>query len=155
MRMRLRITSEGSRIGSLPNRVWVAVTFMSQPSTSYRCLPSRAARLVREWHSRTHTVAVLDDAFEFEGRRYRSLTQIAREITGAHWSGPRFFGLARRTVAAGDDAMPMPHLDPDGTIDVGQVRQGEQSIEARRETEVGKGRDRPCRGQRVKERADG
>ena len=54
------------------------------------------ARLVREWRGRTHTVMTLDDGFEFEGRLYRSLTQIAREITGAHWSGPRFFGLKDR-----------------------------------------------------------
>jgi DUF2924 family protein len=54
------------------------------------------ARLVREWRSRTHTVVTLDDGFEFEGRLYRSLTQIAREVTGAHWSGPRFFGLKNR-----------------------------------------------------------
>jgi hypothetical protein len=58
------------------------------------------ARLVREWHGRTHTVVVLDDAFEFEGRRYSSLTHIAREITGAHWSGPRFFGLTKRSAEA-------------------------------------------------------
>jgi len=54
------------------------------------------ARLVREWHGRPHTVLVLGDGFEFEGRPYRSLTQIACEITGAHWSGPRFFGLGKR-----------------------------------------------------------
>ncbi len=58
------------------------------------------ARLVREWHGRTHSVIVLDDAFEFEGRGYRSLTQIACEITGAHWSGPRFFGLMKRSAGA-------------------------------------------------------
>ena len=51
------------------------------------------AMLVRGWHSRTHTVIVLEDGFQYDGRRYRSLTKIAREITGAHWSGPRFFGL--------------------------------------------------------------
>jgi len=113
------------------------------------------ARLVREWHGRTHTVAVLDDAFEFEGRRYRSLTQIAREITGAHWSGPRFFGLARRTVAAGDDALPMPHVDSEGTISVGQTQQGEHSIEARRETAGKSGPDRRRGEQRLKGGADG
>jgi Protein of unknown function (DUF2924) len=113
------------------------------------------ARLVREWHGRTHTVAVLDDAFEFEGRRYRSLTQIAHEITGAHWSGPRFFGLAKRTVAAGDDPLPTPHVGLGGTISVGQAQQGERSIEARRETAVGKGPDCPRRGHRVKESAHG
>jgi hypothetical protein len=53
------------------------------------------ARLVREWHGRTHTVTVTDDGFEYAGAAYQSLTKIARKITGAHWSGPRFFGLVR------------------------------------------------------------
>jgi len=53
------------------------------------------ARLVREWHGRAHTVIVLEDGFEHEGSRYRSLSQIAQRITGVHWSGPRFFGLVR------------------------------------------------------------
>jgi len=51
--------------------------------------------LVREWHGRTHTVRALDQGFEYEGQRYRSLSIIAREITGAAWSGPRFFGLVK------------------------------------------------------------
>ena len=46
-------------------------------------------RLVREWRGVTHTVLVHADGFEWNGRRYRSLTIIAHEITGAHWSGPR------------------------------------------------------------------
>lgn len=50
-------------------------------------------RLVREWHRRTYHVLVCDEGFEYAQRRYRSLSQIAREITGAAWSGPRFFGL--------------------------------------------------------------
>jgi len=53
-------------------------------------------RLVRSWQGRTYHVLVLDDGFEHEGRRYESLSQIARAITGAHWSGPRFFGLRKR-----------------------------------------------------------
>lgn len=52
-------------------------------------------RLVREWHEVTHVVLVQSDGFEWEGQRYRSLSVIARAITGAHWSGPRFFGLTR------------------------------------------------------------
>src|SRR3984893_2783393 len=52
-------------------------------------------RLVREWRGVTHTVLVYADGFEWNGRRYRSLTIVAREITGAHWSGPRFFGLRK------------------------------------------------------------
>jgi hypothetical protein len=63
------------------------------------------ARLVREWHGRTHTVVVVEDGFEFEGRLYRSLTSIAREITGAHWSGPRFFGLAKTAATSGGDTL--------------------------------------------------
>jgi hypothetical protein len=51
------------------------------------------ARLVREWRGRTHTVTVADDGFEYAGTSYPSLTKIAKKITGAHWSGPRFFGL--------------------------------------------------------------
>ena len=53
------------------------------------------ARLVREWHGRTHTVTVTEDGFESAGVSYPSLTKIAEKITGAHWSGPRFFGLKR------------------------------------------------------------
>ena len=52
-------------------------------------------RLLREWQGRKHIVIVLEDGFEFDGERYESLTQITRRITGAHWSGPRFFGLRR------------------------------------------------------------
>ena len=54
-------------------------------------------RLVREWHGRTRHVTVLEQGFLFEDRRYASLTQIARDVTGAHWSGPRFFGLRQRS----------------------------------------------------------
>jgi Protein of unknown function (DUF2924) len=52
-----------------------------------------STRLLREWSGKTHTVLVLQDGFEHDGERYQSLTQLARRITGAHWSGPRFFGL--------------------------------------------------------------
>jgi hypothetical protein len=51
------------------------------------------ARLMREWHGRTHTVTVTEDGFDYAGTSYPSLTTIAKKITGAHWSGPRFFGL--------------------------------------------------------------
>jgi len=51
------------------------------------------SRLVREWHGRSHTVEVMEDGFLYDGQRYRSLSSIARRITGAHWSGRRFFGL--------------------------------------------------------------
>ena len=49
--------------------------------------------LVREWQGETHEVTVLDSGYRWQGETYRSLSRIAREITGTHWSGPRFFGL--------------------------------------------------------------
>ena len=56
--------------------------------------------LVRQWRGRAHTVLVREDGFEYEGQRYRSLTVIAEQITQAHWSGPRFFGLTKRARAS-------------------------------------------------------
>jgi hypothetical protein len=52
-------------------------------------------RLLRTWRGRTMSVTVLEEGFLFEDRRYTSLTEVAHAITGAHWSGPRFFGLAK------------------------------------------------------------
>jgi hypothetical protein len=50
---------------------------------------------VREWRGQTHTITVLENGFDYDGQRFRSLSQIAKTITGVHWSGPRFFGLAK------------------------------------------------------------
>jgi len=58
-------------------------------------VPKIGTTLAREWRGRTHLVLVREDGFEYEGRRYRSLSVIAEQITGAHWSGPRFFGLTK------------------------------------------------------------
>jgi hypothetical protein len=52
--------------------------------------------LVRERHGVTHTALIHADGIEWRGQRYRSLTIVARKITGARWSGPRFFGLRRQ-----------------------------------------------------------
>lgn len=49
--------------------------------------------LVREWDGIPYSVVVLTDGYLFEGEMFRSLSQIARQITGVRWSGPRFFGL--------------------------------------------------------------
>jgi hypothetical protein len=57
-------------------------------------------RLVREWGGRTHTVVVSEGGFEYAGKAFRSLTKIAHAITGAHWSGPRFFGLIRKQASS-------------------------------------------------------
>ncbi len=52
-------------------------------------------RLVREWQGSLHEVTVTGDGFVYRDQRYRSLSQIARTITGTRWSGPAFFGLNR------------------------------------------------------------
>ena len=67
----------------------------ASPVTKRRPRPSfkPGTRLVREWHGVTHTVVILADGVEWRGQRYGSLSVVARQITGAHWSGPRFFGL--------------------------------------------------------------
>jgi hypothetical protein len=49
--------------------------------------------LIREWHGTSHRVTVLADGVLLRGTRYRSLSEVARKITGTRWSGPRFFGL--------------------------------------------------------------
>ena len=51
-------------------------------------------RLVRVWNGKEHTVDVLDDGYLWNGKVWRSLSAIAKEITGTKWSGPRFFGVA-------------------------------------------------------------
>jgi len=52
-------------------------------------------RLVRAWNGKTHEVIVLESGYQWRGDHYRSLSHIAREITGTQWSGPRFFGLIK------------------------------------------------------------
>ena len=59
-------------------------------------MPKTGTMLVSQWRGHTHTMLVRKDGFEYEGQHHRSLTVIAERITGAHWSGPRFFGLTKR-----------------------------------------------------------
>lgn len=63
------------------------------------------AILIREWNGVKYKVAVQEDGFSFRGQHYRSLSAVARLITGCHWSGPLFFGLKHRTqTKVGDGA---------------------------------------------------
>lgn len=52
------------------------------------------SQLVREWNGRTYQVEVVDGGYVMDGKTWGSLSAIARHITGAHWSGPRFFGVS-------------------------------------------------------------
>ncbi|MGD9506978.1 MAG: DUF2924 domain-containing protein [Geminicoccaceae bacterium] len=58
--------------------------------------PIAGTRLIREWQGVEHTVTVLQDGFEWQGRPYRSLSAIARAVTGTRWNGWVFFGLKNR-----------------------------------------------------------
>lgn len=60
--------------------------------------PKPGTRLIREWRGATHVVSVLDGEIEYRGKRYGSLSEVARVITGTRWSGPVFFGLKPRTA---------------------------------------------------------
>jgi hypothetical protein len=58
--------------------------------------PVVGTKLIREWNGEAHTVTVLRDGFEWRGQRYKSLSAVARTITGTRWNGYRFFGLRER-----------------------------------------------------------
>jgi hypothetical protein len=81
----------------------LAARLASDPTASLTA-PRRikpGTRLIRDWHGERHQVTVLDDGFAYRDQRYRSLSAIARVITGTRWSGPAFFGLKTRRGADG------------------------------------------------------
>ena len=89
------------RYGRLPAMVArelerAAGTSSGNVKTAPAAVLSPGTRLIREWNGRTIAVEVRVGGFWWQDRPYRSLSEIAREVTGAHWSGPRFFGLTRR-----------------------------------------------------------
>ena len=78
-------------------------------------------RLMREWQGRTYDVLVLDDGFSWQNTRYRSLSAIARKITGTAWSGPLFFGLKPNRPATRQSSQ---EPDPAGAPTVGSNAAG-------------------------------
>ena len=78
-------------------RLLARVAEEAAAGSSLKSPPVRTAHmgtiLVREWQGNPHRVTVLHEGVSFNGKRYRSLSEVAREITGSRWSGPRFFGL--------------------------------------------------------------
>ena len=94
----LQQRAHGSPSRALQRRVRVLAAEFEKGARSFDpgIVPKTGATLMRQWRGHTHTVLVREDGFEYDGQRYRSLTVIAERITGAHWSGPRFFGLGKR-----------------------------------------------------------
>ena len=62
-------------------------------------IASPGTHLVREWNGRTYRVEVAEDGYVLDGTVYGSLSAVAKRITGTAWSGPRFFGLAKKRSA--------------------------------------------------------
>jgi hypothetical protein len=90
-RRRLRAIAEGARNGeSVP----ISGSLKIKPGT----------RLVRAWGGKVHTVTAVPRGFEYQGQRYRSLSAIARAITGTSWNGRVFFGVNQPAAAVADGA---------------------------------------------------
>ncbi len=70
-----------------------------RPTKSDGITPVSGARLIRTWQGAEYVVTVLDDGFEYQGRKFRSLSSVAKAITGTQWSGPLFFGLRKGGAA--------------------------------------------------------
>ena len=82
-RRRLKQLSKSSKVDATPTSAALGAL---KPGTV----------LTREWGGVTHRVMVLEEGFAWAGQNYRSLSEIATRISGARWSGPRFFGLKQR-----------------------------------------------------------
>ena len=97
----LQERAAGGASRALRRRLQTAGELVKRSGSFYAGIaPKTGTTLVRQWRGHAHTVLVREDGFEYERRHYRSLTVIAERITGAHWSGPRFFGLIKRTGAS-------------------------------------------------------
>ena len=85
--------------GGLPRGVQQALDqFAASKNRTVAAGPG--TRLVREWQGKVHVVTIGDDqAISWDGRTFRSLSQVAKAITGTHWSGPAFFGLKKKLAA--------------------------------------------------------
>jgi len=86
--------------GGVARHVWRQRRLLAEETADGRSPKSPPVRkaetgtiLVLEWRGAAHRVTVLREGVSFKGKRYRSLSEVAREITGSRWSGPRFFGL--------------------------------------------------------------
>jgi len=91
-------------LGRLPSHIERELDRLNRKIGTRAPTPSRSGpifpgtRFVREWNGKTIAVTATDSGFEWDNDTYRSLSEIARKVTGAHWSGPRFFGLTAKAA---------------------------------------------------------
>jgi hypothetical protein len=90
-------------LSTATRRLFERIAAAAQARRPLKLAPVRSlepgAVLIREWGGIKHQVLVLDHGFSYGGKHYRSLSELARLITGSRWSGPLFFGLKHRTKA--------------------------------------------------------
>ena len=99
LRMALAWEIQASATGGLPRATTQALDQAGRGQTLTQA-PAAGMRLVREWQGRVHVVEIGDDqVIRWYGKEWRSLSEVARAITGTRWSGPAFFGLKRRVTA--------------------------------------------------------
>jgi len=87
-------------LGGLDRRVIRQIIASAKSGRGPRGKVQTGVRIAREWQGRLHEVEAVDGGFVHQGRRYRSLSAIARAITGTRWNRPRFFGLRDEDMAA-------------------------------------------------------
>jgi Protein of unknown function (DUF2924) len=73
----------------------IARDLLKSNNSTITRLPKTGTRVIREWRGQVHEVFVTDSGYEYRGAKYRSLSEIARKITGTRWSGPAFFGMKK------------------------------------------------------------
>jgi hypothetical protein len=100
LRRFLAFELQARRTGGLPKPLVVALMRNDGKGPAKPACPALkpGGRLIREWNGVTHIVDVTETGFVWKGETWRSLSSIAREITGAHWSGPRFFSLGGKAT---------------------------------------------------------
>ncbi len=87
---------QAKKYGGLPKETEQLLLRIAKEDKVDLTLPQKlkpGARLVREWKGKAHVVDIIESGYLWQDKVYKSLSEIAREITGARWSGPRFFGL--------------------------------------------------------------
>lgn len=109
LRLGLAYNIQNRTYGSLPTHIARIIERQARMPVERNSTPFAAAltpgtRLVRDWHGESHHVLVTDTGYIYRDRQFSSLTSIARRITGAAWSGPRFFGLVDRKGRGGASA---------------------------------------------------
>ncbi|CAN5369578.1 DUF2924 domain-containing protein [soil metagenome] len=93
LRFMLAWRIQAETLGGLDRGFVRELRLAKKSGTARTAGPAIGARLAREWRGRIHEVEVIDGGFHYQGATFDSLSAVARQITGARWNGPRFFGL--------------------------------------------------------------